>query len=127
LQSYKNQIEEEMFFFLEGKTDFIPGQTEKLSNLVRTTQQLLEASKYLEKQVRIEIIGHTNTVGSEQRNIVLSQARATKILNYLDSQGVNTKNFTSVGVGTSKPLRQEITEKDQQANRRVSFKIFLND
>jgi outer membrane protein OmpA-like peptidoglycan-associated protein len=127
LKSYKNQIEEEMLFFLEGRTDFIPGQANNLSNLVNTTQKLLEASKYLKKQVRIEIVGHTNTVGSEQRNMLLSQARASKILNYLQSQGVNTRNFSSVGVGTTKPLREEITEKDQQANRRVSFKVFLND
>ncbi|RUR74201.1 OmpA family protein [Chlorogloeopsis fritschii PCC 9212] len=127
LESSKKQIEQKMLFFVEGATEFISGENNKLTNLVREIQKLLDTAKYLGKSVRIQIIGHANTTGIESRNIILSQERANKIRFYLNSQGVDTSNFTAVGVGSSQPLKQGFTQQDKQVQPRVSFKIFLAD
>jgi len=126
LESYKNQIEQEFLFFSEGTTEFFPGEDKKLKNLVLQIQKLLDAAKYVDKNVGIQIVGHTDLTGTETRNIALSQARANKILSYLSSQGINTSNFTTIGVADSQPLRSGLVE-DNKLSRRVSFKILLSD
>ncbi|MFQ4145190.1 OmpA family protein [Chlorogloeopsis sp. ULAP02] len=127
LESQKKQIEQKMLFFVEGAIEFIPGENNKLTNLVKEIQKLLDTAKYLGKSVRIEIIGHANTTGIESRNIILSQDRANKILSYLISQGINTSNLTAVGVGSSQPFKQGFTQQDKQVRPRVSFNIILAD
>ncbi|BAZ67553.1 OmpA/MotB domain-containing protein [Fischerella sp. NIES-4106] len=127
LQLYKQKIEQYQLFFLEGSTELLPGESNKLSNIVSAIKKLFSVAKSLGKDVRFEIIGHTNITGTEQRNIILSQARASKIIAYLNSQGINTSNFSTVGVGSSQSSSTGITEQNQQINRRVSFKVFLID
>jgi OOP family OmpA-OmpF porin len=126
LESYKNQVEQELLFFSQGTTEFFPGEDKKLKNLVLQIQKLLDAAKYVDKNVGIQIVGHTDLTGTETRNIALSQARANKILSYLSSQGINTSNFTTIGVADSQPLRSGLVE-DKKLSRRVSFKILLSD
>ncbi|BAZ24089.1 OmpA/MotB domain-containing protein [Kalymmatonema gypsitolerans NIES-4073] len=126
LESYKNQIEQELLFFSEGTTEFFPGEDKKLKNLVLQIQKLLDAAKYVDKNVGIQIVGHTDLTGTETRNIALSQARANKILSYLVSQGINTSNFTTIGVPNTQPLQSGLVE-DKKLSRRVSFKILLSD
>jgi outer membrane protein OmpA-like peptidoglycan-associated protein len=126
LESYKNQIEQELLFFSEGTTEFFPGEEKKLNNLVLQIQKLLDAAKYVDKNVDIQIVGHTDLTGTETRNIALSQARANKILSYLSSQGINRSNFTTIGVANTQPLRSGLVE-DKKLSRRVSFKILLSE
>ncbi len=127
LQLYKQRIEQNQLLFIEGTTEFFPGEGNKLPDIVFAIKKLSSVAKSLDKDVRFEITGHTNITGTEQRNMILSQARASKIIAYLNSQGINTTNFTTVGVGSSQPLNRELTEQNQQVNRRVSFKVFLID
>lgn len=127
LELYQQQIEQKIFLFTEGTTDFLPGETDKLPNLALTIQNLVNTAKYLGKDVRLQITGHTNTTGTEQSNMVLSQKRAQKILAYLNSQGINTSKFNVVGVGSNLPLQSESTTAAKTANRRVSFQIFITN
>ncbi|MFH7030988.1 MAG: OmpA family protein [Heteroscytonema crispum UTEX LB 1556] len=127
LKLYKTQIEQEMLFFLEGTTELLPGEEKKLKNLVPKVQNLLYAAKYLGKNVRIKIIGHANTTGTQQQNMILSNNRAKKILSYLNFQGINTTDFSVNGVGSSQPLRSQVKQEDKQVNRRVSFQVYLTD
>jgi len=127
LQDYKQQIEQEMLFFLEGKTELLAGEANKLATLVVVINQLLDIAKSLNKDVRIQITGHTNTTGTEQRNILLSRDRANKIRFYLVSQGIDASKFNAVGVSSSLPLQPELTQEAKIANRRVSFQIFIID
>ncbi len=127
LKAYQQQIEQEVLFFLEGKTELIAGETDKLKNLVVVINKLLDVAKYLDRDVHIQITGHTNTTGTEQRNILLSQSRANTIRAYLISQGINASKFNALGVSSSLPLQPELTQSAKIANRRVSFQILLID
>lgn len=74
-------------------------------------------------QLRIEIQGHTDNRGSRQRNMVLSQARAESVRDYLVKNGIAADRLTAKGFGPSKPKRPNITARNRAANRRVEFAI----
>ncbi|MBW4507609.1 MAG: OmpA family protein [Scytonematopsis contorta HA4267-MV1] len=127
VELYKKQIEKEMLFFRDGTTEFIPGQEQKLKKIIPKIQEILEIAPSVSKRVRINIVGHADTLGTEETNIILSRNRANKVFSYFSSSGINSKSFTIAGVGTSNPLSSGLTEADKAANRRVSFTVSLTD
>ncbi len=57
----------------------------------------------------------------------MSQARANAILSALVSQGIKGSDLTAVGVGIREPCHKEFAQKNQEINRKVSFKVLLTD
>jgi OOP family OmpA-OmpF porin len=127
LNALKKEIEEIIVLFEQNTTQFLPGEVEKLSNLSSKLQNIIDAGKSLEKNVLLEIAGHTDTEGDKQANIKLSQNRAKKILNYLESQGIDINKFSTKALGSQQILRPESTPEDKKFNRRVSFKVIIDD
>jgi outer membrane protein OmpA-like peptidoglycan-associated protein len=123
----KKQIEQQILFFSEGTTEFMPGEVDKLTNIVISIRKCLDIANYLGKNTQIQIIGHTNSSGTEGQNRLLSQARANKILSYLTSQGIKINQFKAIGVSHSIPLQPEVTPESKKVNRRVSFKVFMTN
>ena len=127
LQSYKQQIEQTHFLFEEGTTNLLPNQNNKIKDLKVSLGKLFDTAQYLNRKIRVQIVGHANTKGNEATNIILSKQRARKILNDLNSKGIKFKRISTVGVGSSQP-RTTKTKKDmEKANIRVSFKVLLTD
>lgn len=127
LNAYKKEIEEIIVLFEQGTTKLLPGETEKLAQLSSKLENLIEASKSLEKDVLVEIAGHTDTQGDFASNIKLSQNRAQKVLKYLISKGVEKNKLTTKALGAQEILRAESTPEDKKFNRRVSFKVIIDD
>ncbi|WP_088243899.1 OmpA family protein [Calothrix rhizosoleniae] len=125
--TYKQQIEGNSLFFLEGKTTFAPGESKKLMNLVVAIKKIVQVSQDLQQSITIQIVGHTNTIGTEKSNKILSQARAQKMLSYFQKQGFKKSIFTAVGVGSSQRLPTRSKKENRISNRRVSFRVFLKD
>jgi OmpA-OmpF porin, OOP family len=74
------------------------------------------------KQLRIE--GHTDSRGSRDMNMKLSQARAESVRNYLISRGISPDRLTAQGFGPDHPVvTPEVTQEDMQKNRRSEFII----
>lgn len=69
---------------------------------------------------RVQVQGHTSTVGEEQHNLELSAARAEAVSEYLRTHGV-TAEVTSQGYGETYPLCPEDTDACHARNRRVEF------
>ncbi|ABA20504.1 OmpA/MotB [Trichormus variabilis ATCC 29413] len=125
LALYQSQIERAIVFFPEGSQEIIPSELSKLNNLALAVKKLLAVAKYLEKDVYIQIIGHTNTTGTESRNAQLSEGRSQRVLSYLSSQGISTSQLQVLGVSSSQPLQPELTDEGKKFNRRVSFKVII--
>jgi outer membrane protein OmpA-like peptidoglycan-associated protein len=74
--------------------------------------------------IRIRIEGHTDDVGDEESNRVLSQERAESVAAYLISMHVPEERLEAVGFGESRPLVEETTPDARAQNRRVEF-VFI--
>ncbi|MBD2087955.1 OmpA family protein [Trichocoleus sp. ST-U3] len=127
LELSETKIEKQLLFFTEGSTQLEPDQEIMIENLIKEVKKLTNAAPYLGKNVQIEILGHANKIGSEQRNMILSQGRADAILSTLVSQGIKKTNLSAVGVGTKEILDKETTQQDRSLNRSVSFKVKITD
>jgi OmpA-OmpF porin, OOP family len=72
---------------------------------------------------RIEIGGHTDNVGSDAKNLVLSLERAKSIVEYLISKGISNDRLVAKGYGAEEPIEDNSTEEGRQKNRRTEVKI----
>lgn len=73
--------------------------------------------------VRIRIEGHTDSRGSAQYNLRLSEQRAQAVLDYLQSQGVDSTRMSAVGHGEERPVASNDTDEGRALNRRVEIDI----
>ena len=69
--------------------------------------------------VAIEIVGHTDNIGSEKRNRVLSENRALSVKKALVAKGIDPSRLVAKGLGMSAPVASNATEEGRQLNRRV--------
>lgn len=85
---------------------------------------LNELADYLNSNnYTLTLIGHTDNVGSEADNLVLSKKRADAVKTYLVSKGIADVRITTIGKGESEPLVSNETSQGREKNRRVEFII----
>ena len=70
-----------------------------------------------------EVGGHTDNVGSEPTNRILSAQRAKAVIDYLISKGIVADRLASKGYGASRPITENSTEEGRQQNRQIEFSI----
>ena len=75
----------------------------------------------------IEIYGYTDSTGSPEFNLTLSQKRAESVKNYLASNGLVSSRFKIIGLGIADPIATNDTADGRTQNRRVEFAIMAND
>ena len=71
--------------------------------------------------LRLEIEGHTDSVGSDAYNQTLSEKRAGSVRDYLLSNNVSINNVVARGFGKTRPVADNSTSKGRQLNRRVEM------
>ena len=71
----------------------------------------------------IDVLGHTDSVGSDAYNQRLSEHRAQAVANYLISRGVQPARIATRGYGETMPIADNNTEMGRAANRRVEIKV----
>ncbi|MDP8200590.1 MAG: OmpA family protein [Candidatus Tenebribacter burtonii] len=76
--------------------------------------------------LKVEISGHTDSIGSNQYNQGLSQRRADAVVEYLVNKGIDTESFITEGYGEKKPIADNATEEGRALNRRVEMKVLEN-
>ncbi|MFS8606855.1 MAG: OmpA family protein [Gammaproteobacteria bacterium] len=76
-----------------------------------------------EPNLRAEIAGHTDSSGSDQYNLELSQRRAEAVRDFLVSQGIAASRLIARGYGESQPIADNSTESGRALNRRVEFRV----
>jgi len=73
--------------------------------------------------LKIQVEGHTDSVGSDEYNLKLSDQRAYAVRDYLVTQGVPSATVTSIGLGKSNPVASNETAAGRQQNRRVELVV----
>jgi OOP family OmpA-OmpF porin len=76
-------------------------------------------------ELRVEISGHTDTVGTREKNVDLSQRRAASVRAYLVSKGIDESRLIAVGYGPDKPVADNKTAAGKAQNRRVEFNLIV--
>lgn len=75
------------------------------------------------RNLKIEISGHTDNVGTLEGNQNLSKNRVISIKHYLITRGVNETQLSTAAYGSSKPIAPNDSEENRAKNRRVEIKI----
>jgi len=73
--------------------------------------------------VHVQISGHTDNIGSDADNLILSTNRAKAVAGYLISKGIAANRLTWKGYGAAKPIADNTTEEGRAKNRRTEFTI----
>jgi outer membrane protein OmpA-like peptidoglycan-associated protein len=71
----------------------------------------------------VEVAGHTDSSGSDQYNLGLSERRAQAVSSYLSSHGVKSQRLLPIGAGETHPVASNDTEQGRASNRRVELTI----
>ncbi len=103
--------------FESGKSAPRPALTRMLDALVPTLAE--------HPHVAIEIIGHTDSIGSEMSNLKLSISRAEAVMEYLRKQNLGLERMSADGKGELEPIANNGNETGRARNRRVE--IYLRD
>jgi len=100
--------------FQSGKSDLKPEST--------PTLKAIAAALKGHPDLKVEIQGHTDNVGSAASNLTLSQARADAVKAALTSEyGVTADQLTAKGYGDTKPVVKNATPEGRANNRRVEI------
>ncbi len=103
--------------FATGKSQITSEQYSLLNAVQKAILQFPEAS--------IVIEGHTDSFGSDDLNLRLSQARAEAVLQYLLSNApLSPANLTALGYGESRPAANNETPEGRKRNRRIDIVIY---
>ena len=76
-----------------------------------------------EKNINIEIAGHTDNIGDEVYNQKLSNDRALSVKSFLVQKGIDSKRIKCVGYGEQQPIADNSTEFGREKNRRIEIRI----
>ena len=109
------KVKIENLFFATNKTYILPQSEQSMSDLANF---LLD-----NPSVKIHVVGHTDAVGTDEANQILSEGRANSVRNDLIKRGVAAERITAEGKGEKEPVADNDTEEGRQLNRRVEFTI----
>ena len=94
-----------------------------ISPSMRETLDGVAASMVKYPNSLIDVMGHTDSTGSEQYNLDLSKRRADSVANFLVSRGVSRARIETIGYGEAYPIADNSTEEGRAQNRRVEIRI----
>ena len=115
-----------------GSSAVKPGARPTLDRLVQVFDSFLSDSENAKYVDSIVISGHTDSIGSDAENRVLSTDRANAVLTYLLTANGGELNkyasyFCSAGYGATRPVADNATEAGRAENRRIEISIILRD
>ncbi len=106
---------EDLVLFPTGSAEFAPEAVPLLQLGVVLMTQF--------DTVTIDVIGHTDSLGSDADNLALSQARIDAVVSYWVAAGIDPSRVIAIAKGEAEPLADNSTEEGRQLNRRVEFVI----
>ncbi|MDB5200059.1 MAG: OmpA family protein [Chitinophagaceae bacterium] len=102
-------------FFATGSSKLLAKSYSSLDNVVKILQD--------NPSYKVDIAGHTDTTGTQEKNHVLSHDRANAVKAYLVSKGIDESRMTTEGYGSDRPIASNKTAAGKAKNRRVEMKL----
>lgn len=97
--------------------------SDALTSEAKTILDGIAKSLAAQTAVKVQVTGHTDSLGPQSYNLTLSQKRAKSVIAYLATAGVEAARLSSEGEGEFNPIASNDTEEGRAKNRRVEFKI----
>ncbi len=116
VKAMKKPIALRNVFFESGSSDLKPESASELDRLA----ELLDKNPLL----KIQINGHTDNVGNDESNMVLSEKRAKAVYDYLVTRQINLQRLRFKGYGETKPIDSNDTPEGRSRNRRTEFEVW---
>ncbi len=124
---YKNPFKVDIQFlpaksFILEDCNFETGKADLEEDAYKVIDELVAYLNRKEDE-RIELGGHTDNVGTAKSNLILSEARANTVRNYLLSKGIDPNRVVAKGYGLTVPIASNKTDEGKAQNRRTEVKI----
>jgi len=98
-----------------------------LSESAKTNLDKLATVLTNNPDTNINIYGYTDSKGSDDYNLKLSDRRAASVKSYLSSKGISSSRMFTMGMGEQSPVATNDTDAGRAQNRRVEFAITANE
>ena len=126
-QFYKNPFVVEITYepaktFTLNDVHFDFGKATLLPESFKQLEDLYDYMKWKET-CKIEVAGHTDNVGQDNDNLLLSQKRAEAVKSWLVKKGIGASRIDAKGYGAMQPIADNSTDEGRQQNRRTEVKI----
>jgi len=109
-----------LFVRMTSQTSFATGSTDIQSGFESTMNKIADVvTKY--QKTELQVIGHTDSQGSETSNQTLSEKRAKAVADYLAGKGVIDERLAWLGKGETNPITTNDTIEGRSSNRRVEI------
>lgn len=121
------EVEKEIEEILKTAFDNLEFETGKDVIKAASIPSLTELAQVLQKKTEwgLQISGHTDNVGDDQKNMVLSKKRAEAVKFFMISQGIDASRLNVLYFGETMPIDTNDTPEGRQKNRRVEMKIIF--
>ena len=113
---YEKIFEIKNLNFQSGKYDIEKQYFEELNNLVLLLTE--------NRDINIEIAGHTDSIGNDIANQILSENRAKSVKSFLVKKNINHNRISCVGYGEKQPIENNSSFENRKKNRRIEIRIF---
>ncbi|MFT6431206.1 MAG: outer membrane protein OmpA-like peptidoglycan-associated protein [Halopseudomonas sp.] len=107
---------------MPGNITFASGSSDISSSFYTTLNSLVKVFQEFDKN-GVEIVGHTDSTGSNDLNMRLSRDRAQSVASYLVNQGISGARISATGAGPSQPIASNDSEQGRAQNRRVEINL----
>ena len=107
---------------MPGNITFASGSSDISSSFYTTLNSLVKVFQEFDKN-GVEIVGHTDSTGSNDLNMRLSRDRAQSVASYLVNQGISGARISATGAGPSQPIASNNSEQGRAQNRRVEINL----
>lgn len=109
------------------KNIFFESGSAQLSEVSNAELEVLVDLMKANPTLKVQINGHTDNVGSEQDNLLLSQQRAEAVTNALKKSGIPSASLIAKGYGETRPVSGNDSEEGRRQNRRIEFVLLANN
>jgi outer membrane protein OmpA-like peptidoglycan-associated protein len=121
------QVEQQSLQFIGGAAQLLVGQEAALYSFVALIRQLSEIAEAGGIPVRLQILGHASSEGTERLNETLSRQRAEQVQQALIQRGITLDQVEAIGTGTPRMTTPEEIEADRALNRSVTFRVVTGE
>lgn len=104
-------------FFASNSAQILPESEHELTKILDIMKQMPD--------LKVEIIGHTDSIGQEASNLKLSKQRAEEVMNFLVAKGIAKEKLSAIGLGEQFPVAPNSSSEGRQGNRRTEFRFFI--